>query len=204
MGSYSFGGTVAFATSQVMASHGRPPLSLILLDVRAPRIMPRDRTLDRHAMAMAMLTKQLLYVFGQDVPVTYADLLPVAPDDRLQFIVDTAIRLKIVPPDYKTAYIADFAEDLLDAVMQEHAYEKFLEESGGVYDGAMVHIRTSRGADTEGIMDELFDDPSWGWQPLSSSTVKVSVIDGSHFTIIVPPDVHVLAKELRNILAELS
>jgi len=48
----------------------------------------------------------------------------------------------------------------------------------------------------EGIPDSIVDDPFWGWQSFSRTTVSIDFVSGNHHTMLMQPNVQELSKKI--------
>ncbi len=51
-------------------------------------------------------------------------------------------------------------------------------------------------------VETLQADPSWGWAEISSEPVDIHRVPGSHETMVIEPDVRVLAEKLHACIAQ--
>jgi glycosyltransferase involved in cell wall biosynthesis len=121
--------------------------------------------------------------FGKALPVSDEDLRPLSAAERLDYVLEQARAVDILPPDIGARQIGHYL-DVLRANTQ--AMQDYTPR---VYPGRVIVFR----ADEQPAGDH---DPSLGWSGLAAEGLEVYSIPGNHSTMVREPHVQALAERL--------
>ena len=168
---YSYGGYIALELAARARRQGAVDVSVVLLDVPHPSVIPDAQ---RHPDAATLLHALL----GHSLGLGLEELQRVPPRQLTRHIYDAAVTARLIPPDTPFARI----ERLL-AVAEAHSR---LEPPNPVYDFPIVLIRARDGA------NRISSLPDLGWTPhVTGLTLEWAA--GSHETMLNPENAGDLA-----------
>jgi amino acid adenylation domain-containing protein len=179
---HSFGSYVAFEMAAQLLAQGQELALLAILDTQAP--VPGDKSVEvdlDDAEYLSRIAISIERFFGKSLSVSYEDLQPLDPDERLNYLLDQLKKINFFPPDAKPSQIRGF---LQVAKANEQAYYV----PKGIYSNRITLFRAS---------EEFRDDPTMGWDQVSSEPVETYSVPGDHITMVTEPHVRVLAEKLR-------
>jgi 3-oxoacyl-(acyl-carrier-protein) synthase/thioesterase domain-containing protein len=191
---WSFGGVIAFHLAQlVRAATGLVP-PVLVLDMPAPMGASTRSIIDvSDAEILATIVSHRAREAGRSPSVTGWE--HVADDDALAAFIHR-LRGGLLPEGFTVAIGKRMAAGYRRRLA---AVERYRPSS---YSGRVVLIAASETefGDTgllRGVISSPIDDPTWGWQSLSSETVAVNMIEGHHMTLLQQPAVYDLADIIR-------
>jgi thioesterase domain-containing protein len=192
LGGWSFGGLVAFEMACRLTAAGQEVARLAVLDSVTPEI---ERRLDRPRDAATLLA---ILAAEMHLPVSPSDLRPLDPEERLRVVAERMSRAGLVfddPREYLRRNLAIF-ESRVRATL---AYRP------GPYAGRVSLFVASTPSEGEGFHrgggPGHLDLPQ-SWAKLAAGGLDVFQVPGTHHEIAREPNVQVLAKLLRNCIAE--
>jgi thioesterase domain-containing protein/acyl carrier protein len=186
IGGWSFGGIVAFEMARQLGMQGQTA-KLVLVDTSAAigRTMPVD---DDPALALGFARD--LGINLDDQAASYDELQQLTSAEQLRWVLTQAIVTHVLPPDYEflqiQQYFAVYKANLV-------AWAKYRPE---VYSGPITLFRASDRP------LENYLDPTMGWNELASGEVDLHTIPGGHYSLLTPPNVGLLAEELKRSLTQ--
>jgi thioesterase domain-containing protein len=183
LGGWSIGGLIAFEMSQQLQAGGEYVALLALLDTVAPT---------RYHDAGASDHLALLAAFAQDVGLSLDQLAPsehnltrLNTDQQLSQILEQAQIAEVLPPDFNLSQIRRFFEVFVTNV---NAARRYVMQARS---GRATLFRAS-----ERPSSSLQDDAN-GWDEVLSNELEIHLVPGSHFNMIHPPNVKLLAGRLK-------
>ncbi len=183
LGGWSLGGVVAYEMAQRLTAMGQEVGLLALIDSTAPQEGGQADLVDA-ALATA-LARDLGGLFGEDYRVPADQLASMAPDARLDFILDWAKTAEVLPPDMTPAQLRRLL------TVFEKNLEGLFHYQPQPYDGAVVTIAAS---------ERDAADATLGWS--ATATCEAYEIPGDHYAILRPPGVRRLAEILSRKLGD--
>jgi amino acid adenylation domain-containing protein len=179
---HSFGSYVAFEMAAQLLEQGQEVALLAILDTQAPvpGDIPVEVDLD-DAEYLSLIAISIERFFGKSLSVSYEELQPLDPDERLNYLLERLKMINFFPPEAKPSQIRGF---LQVAKANDQAYYV----PKGVYRNRITLFRAS---------EEFRDAPAMGWDKFSSELVETHDVPGDHVTMVTEPHVQVLAKKLR-------
>jgi amino acid adenylation domain-containing protein len=183
LGGWSAGGVVAFELAQQLAARGEEVEIVTLLDSVAPR-RGAAPALDGDAQLLAGLARDLAAQAGREPPPAEA-LAGLGPEARLERLRDLAVAAGVLPAT------AD-----RDAVRP--LWEVFRANVGALrryrprpYAGRIILFRAARRRRGAAAAPDL------GWGPYTRGGLEIRDLDGDHHSLLRPPAVERVARELR-------
>ena len=179
---HSFGSYVAFEMATQLLDQGQEVALLAILDTPAPvpGDIPVEVDLD-DAEYLSRIAISIERFFGKSLSVSYEELQPLKPDERLNYLLDRLKMVNFFPPEAKPSQIRGF---LQVAKANDQAYYV----PKGVYPNRITLFRAS---------EEFRDDLAMGWDKFSCESVDTHDVPGDHITMVTEPHVQVLAEKLR-------
>jgi len=184
LGGHSFGSYVAFEMALQLLHQGQEVALLAILDSPAPLPtnkpgeVEHDEDEARLLIDVAMTIEQLL---GKKLSVSYEHLQPLAPNEQLNYILERLKTVNFFPPEAKLAQL----RGLVQVVKANHQTHYVPHE---VYPNQITVFPAS---------EQLWDNPTMGWDKVSSEPVETYSVPGDHMTMVTEPHVQVLAEKLR-------
>lgn len=196
LGGWSAGGVVAFEMAQQLRREGHEVALLALVDSRAPSADGKNHRADcdadfDDAELLALLAKDMGFFFGKDLPVSHYDLRKLGLDEQLNYFLEQAKIVNLVPPDVGFQQIYRFFQ-VFKAIYR--ALRSYVPE---VYPNPIILFRSSEVSPEDLWGLESDADVALGWSELSSKPLQITNVPGNHVTMLTLPHVHVLAEQLR-------
>ena len=181
LGGWSMGGVVAFEMARRLEAGGEQVALLALIDVPAPSF-ETEMVADGLDILLGF-AHELGLSFDEDSPA--ADhLLRLEPDEQLAYMLEQARRDCRLSPDIEVAQLG-------------HLFRVFKHNARAMrsYRPRPVQCQVTIFRCSEAAARSL-QDLTMGWKNLAPE-VKVEIVPGDHYSIMRPPEVHVLAERLR-------
>ncbi len=200
LGGWSMGGIVAFEMARRLRAAGEEVRLLAIIDSPAPgNLLPTDSS-SQESHDFSDLTQDLGLIdtlirvtTGESLDLRAEDLDGLGHEERMQRIF-VAVRARgIAPDDVDSSFLKQFLETAQRNFQAERSFHP------GVYAGRIDLFRAQdalRGFEA-GWNSNLYRDPQFGWQQLSSEPVAVHSIPGDHVSILRPPHIATLAATMR-------
>jgi thioesterase domain-containing protein len=192
LGGWSFGGLAAFEMARQLTAQGQEAALLAVLDT-APGLPPEEWDDGSPEIAMADDTPWLLTIAeyvrglrGADLRVSAEQLAPLAPEERLRAFVDALRAAGVVHAGEDG--LAQLRRLLRVFKTDVRAFRRYRPRP---YPGPVTLFR----AEGAGFEPALGRDLGWG--RLTPRPVEVHDLPGDHVTLMVEPNVAVLAGRLR-------
>jgi thioesterase domain-containing protein/acyl carrier protein len=199
LGGYSFGSFVAFEMAQQLMRAGEEVSLLFLLDTWSPSILRLLPELDKDAVLLNVVAKEVAMRMGRtDFEVSVSELEAREGDAQLSFFLEQVrkggLLTDAIPDDIGMAYLRRLLTGIRTRGASWRNYE------ADVYPGKITVIRCIEqepflyntlaefGADVE--------DPTAGWRWLSEEPVEVHFVSGYHERMMMQPSVGEVAKVL--------
>ena len=199
LGGYSFGSFVAFEMAQQLMRAGEEVSLLFLLDTWSPSILRLLPELDKDALLLSIVAKEVAMRTGRtNFEVSVTELEAREGDAQLNFFLEQVRKGGLVtddiPDDIGRAYLRRLLTGIRTRGSAWRNYE------ADVYPGKITVIRCVEqepflyntlaefGADVE--------DPTAGWRWLSDEPVEVHFVPGYHERMMMQPSVGEIAKVL--------
>jgi thioesterase domain-containing protein len=181
LGGWSLGGIIAFEMAQQLHQQGYEVALLALIDSYMPTVVNKSEAID-DAMLVASIAQDLGGIFGQNLSVSVDQLRQLNPDEQLNYVLEKAKRLNILPPEIGQQQM----HQMLAVFKANHqAMYSYIPQ---IYPGKVTLLCASE------QLVESNQSSSWG--KLAAGGIEVHQIQGNHYTIVQEPQVQVLAKRL--------
>jgi thioesterase domain-containing protein len=188
------GGIVAFEMARQLHEDGEEAALVAILDSWSPvihRIVPDD------AYLLSELVQDHSLQQGVPAALSYEELRELAPEARLRRVLEVAQAAGLVATDVDVSWLR------CSLVGYRARREALLRYRPAPYPGGLMLFR-AREAD-EGFLAVLetglgidVRDPYLGWGTYATGPVTVETVPGNHSTMCSEPNVHLLARSLRN------
>ena len=199
LGGYSFGSFVAFEMAQQLMRAGEEVSLLFLLDTWSPSILRLLPELDKDALLLNVISKEVAMRMGKtDFAVSVSELEAREGEAQLSFFLEQVRKGGLVPDEISDDVGMVYLRGLLTGIRTRGAAWRNYEAD--VYPGKITVIRCNEqepflyntlaefGADVE--------DPTAGWRWLSEEPVEVHFVPGYHERMMMQPSVGEVAKVL--------
>ncbi|AFZ28250.1 beta-ketoacyl synthase family protein,acyltransferase family protein,phosphopantetheine-containing protein (plasmid) [Cylindrospermum stagnale PCC 7417] len=184
LGGHSFGGRVAFEIALQLQQLGQEVAVLAIFDTWAP--IPDQKPVEVHKDDTQYLIEMVNMIegfFSKNLFITEDTLRKLMPDEQLNYFLAQLKTAEILPPQATLEQVDGFLKVYKAntkancAYMPKEAYHNQV---------TVFHAQ-----------EELFDNPSMGWDKYSLKSVETYEVPGEHITMMAEPHVQVLAKHLK-------
>ncbi len=193
-GGWSMGGIIAFEMARQLHEDGEETALVAILDSWSPiihRIVPDD------AYLLSELVKDHSLQRGVPPALSYEQLAELEPEARLRRVLAVAQDTGLVATDADVSWLR---RSLVGYRARREALRRY---RPAPYPGSLLLVR-AREAD-EALLATLetalgidVRDPQLGWGAYTTGPVAVETVPGNHSTMCSEPNVHLLARSLRN------
>ena len=205
LGGHSFGGWVIFEMAQQLTEAGHDVAHLMMFDclARIPGASSEEVSWD-DAKWMLSLAETIAEATGQDLDLSYEVLLPLDFCEQLIRFKQVLEQTNIVPAGFDLKQLRGLLQ-----VFKSNSLMDYVPRVGAVplrtpitlfraLDSA-PHLPGESGNEETNEQEEL--QSTLGWNEFTDGPIEIIYIPGSHNTMMAPPHVEVLAKELSASLA---
>ncbi|MEW6731714.1 MAG: amino acid adenylation domain-containing protein, partial [Acidobacteriota bacterium] len=201
LGGWSAGGVIAFEMAQQLHRSGDEVALLALFDAWATICGHKTEVSDE-----AKLLLSLLRAYGIDLQISADKFQQIDPVERLNLVLEQMRQVTLIP-DLELEQIRLMLH-VLNATNQ--AIGDYLPQ---VYPNQITLFRASEVDHNEEMIElynfrekfsQTIDDPTRGWSGLSLKPIEIQVIPGRHETLILEPNVKVLAERLKECLEKIE
>jgi amino acid adenylation domain-containing protein len=206
LGGWSFGGLVAFEMAQRLIRRGEE-VHLSFFDVRTPTANARLASLDPELMQAYLVLEHAKMMAGatvKDLALTPHDLLGQSIDEQIDRVIRELGLESALPAELDLAMLRRYFQLRLARFAAIKNYRP------RVYPGRITLFRATD-VYTDTVLDEaarIFaeaaQNPTYGWEELSTEPIDLRFVPGDHESIVYEPHVQVLAEELRKYITELT
>lgn len=184
IGGWSFGGVVAFEMAQQLLQQGREVSLLALLDPWVPILLDPNKKIDNLYMR-GVLSRYFGGMFGVTNLVNEEELIGLNSEEKIEFIVDKAEKLKLFPEEATREQNRRFIDVIVGTLKATYSYKR------RPYPGKATVFRAQEkhphGIDPQLVWVEMY-------AILDVAEMEVVMVPGNHFTFIKEPHIKVLAK----------
>ena len=205
LGGHSFGGMVAFEMSQQLQKQGDKVALVAIFDTYAPRPAssnpPTNNDWDE-AHWLANIAQVIGHFLGKPVDVSVEALEPLDPEDQLNYFKEQLIKVNWLPPQANIKQLHGFVEVYkANGQMPYFSPPNPLKTHVALFKTLeMFQLEETPESGEMNVSQEVLEirnEPSWGWSRFSDGPVVVHQVPGDHLTMMVPPHVEHLAKQLK-------
>jgi surfactin family lipopeptide synthetase C len=200
LGGYSFGGIVAFEMAQQLTREKQAVASVILIDTISPLMtqqFPHDDNDEDESPYMSLVLRERAREMGKDVTLSADSLRALKPDDRFKLLFKIMKENGLIDDETSQEIAEAYLRGIIKHTRARHnAVRRYKPE---VFRGKITLIQC---ADKAELVREFerwgvnTDESRYGWTSLSTESVDVYEIPGSHETIIQEPHVKALAQRV--------
>lgn len=188
LGGHCYGGVLAFEMAQQLEKQGQAVGLVAIIDAILPE-KTIESTDDDDAKFLLRIAEEIKTENNIDFSVPFAEIRDLALDEQLNLFNKKANFL------FSDAELKDFLGHYQLFKANVKAMRDYVPQ---IYPHSLTVFR----AEEEIIHD--FDNPEWstddifiGWDRCSSKSTQVIEVPGNHFSVLMEPHIHKLAKELR-------
>ena len=195
---WSFGAFVALEVARQLSAQGHDIGLLAIVDSEAPGLSEEWETeaVDEDDPVVLVRQLEILANRKDHLPIKEDHLRQLGPDEQLLYIMDLAKEAHIMPQELNLVQVKRSIKNLKTRVNAGRTYLP------PVYDGKVTLFRCTNVIPRYQAFLET--DPTWGWRNISSLPVDVHIVPGAHETMVVEPEVQVLAAKLKTCIASLK
>jgi thioesterase domain-containing protein len=192
---FSWGGVVAFEIAQKLLARGEKVGLLALLDTPSPPDLAKIDDLT-DAEILVTLARDLATQRSVDLPLTVDDLCARTDDEQFRYVLQLLVQSKILTaeatPQWLKRHLAGYrARIRYVARYRPQPYDgKITLFRAAAHDQATIKQEQRVGLQAE--------NPTFGWDRLSTQPVSVLTIPGTHSAIMMEPNVQALAALLND------
>jgi amino acid adenylation domain-containing protein len=183
LGGWSMGGVVAFEMARQLHAQGERVLMLALFDAVLPTTPEAAQEVSEFELLLDFA--QDLGLTWNDLTLTWDDLLSLDPEQRLSYVLERAKATDILPQE--------FAPEELERLF--HLFKTNVRAMLN-YTAQATPCRVTLFRAEQSLDPSATPDDSYGWRDYATEGTDVSIVPGSHFTIMQEPHVSVLAERL--------
>ncbi len=200
LGGHSFGGQVAFEISQQLQEQGDEIGLLAIFDIPAPLfnnliVVGWDDT-----KYMSEVVKLFEFFLKENLDITYDDLKGLFPGEQLDYVTERlAKKLHVNPSRMATRQVRGFVKVLKASVyaMAHYKPQKRYATPIHVFRSSDVRLWETANGINDTIRTQIQKNMSFGWEQLSQDAVTFTSVPGDHITMMLEPNVKVLAESLK-------
>lgn len=198
IGGHSFGGKVAFEMSQQLQQQGSKVALLAILDIPAPIsslpiLVEWDDT-----KSMIEVTSLFARLRGKNLNISYNDLAQLAPDKQLSYVIEQLQVFNVLPMDAGTKQIQGFVK-VLQANLR--AMANYLPRE--IYPTPIALFRANEVHPWDAatwLSKTMQQEKAFGWDKFANASLEIFSVPGDHVTMMVEPNVQILAQHLKTCL----
>jgi amino acid adenylation domain-containing protein len=184
LGGWSLGGVIAFEMANQLNAIGKQVALLALIDSYTPTNDHDITRLENDAELTGMFLRDFRGRAGKEMTESYDDLKGKDIDWLMQYLLSEAKSLGVLPPDAGVEGISRLL-NVFKANMT--ALKNYRPKA---YNDRITLFRAETSSRT------LLVDNTSGWADLTDDPVEVHLIPGDHYTMVVRPNVQILAEKL--------
>ncbi|PNK02252.1 non-ribosomal peptide synthetase [Cylindrospermopsis raciborskii S07] len=185
LGGHSLGGLIAFAMASQLEAMGEQIERVLIIDTHPP--MPTDETiasLEDNAGIICFMVEQIALHFNKSVTIDYQTLSSLDQDSQLDYVARTLQTHNLIPPNSGNSLIARLIKVYKANLRASVVYQPPVNRSN-----ITLFITPSLAA-------KFPNDPTVGWQKLTTQKVQVCRVMGEHQTMLKEPEVENLVTEI--------
>ncbi|BAY15291.1 beta-ketoacyl synthase [Anabaenopsis circularis NIES-21] len=196
LGGWSLGSIIAFEMAQQLQKQGQQVPLIFLLDNAAPTCSTQPIVIQPYndSEILASFASDLASSAGKNLSASSEKFQKMQYDEQLQYVFEQLQVANLMPTNFSFHNFYRFFKVYQSNLQAVCKYEP------QVYSNRMILLQASDS--NEGF--DYPNDPSWGWQQLSSEPVEIYTIPGNHYTMLTQPHAQVLAEQLKTCLNQLE
>jgi amino acid adenylation domain-containing protein/FkbM family methyltransferase len=197
LGGYSFGSVVAFEMAQQLKRANQEVALLALFDGGSPLNVQHIE--DRgDAVTMAGFARDMARMSGVNLSLPHEELQRLGAEEGLNYIFEKLKAANLLTPAIDVPWMRRFLQGVRSRMKAVRDYRPH------VYDGVITLFRSTE-VEPESARAWLevgldVKAPARGWDELSSEPVEIIRIHGHHVTMLVEPNVAIVAERLGQLI----
>ena len=198
LGGHSFGGKVACEVAQQLRTMGEEVSMLAIVDIQVGVTHKTKEVMNWNDIEyIANLAYEWGLALNQDLGVSREKLQSFSGDEQVDYFLE---QLKTSGQNYNANELKRLVK-VYKANIQ--AMSQYLPQE--TYSGSITLFRAEDlSPKYEFLPDETTteENPTWGWEKLSTQPLAFHTVPGDHFTMMMEPQVRVLAEKLKDYLPQ--
>ena len=203
IGGHSFGGKVAFEIARQLHHQNQAIGLLVMIDIQAPS--PEEKRLVSYyekwdeTRWLIELVEAIEITVSNRLETTYEQLKKLTLQEQFIYVLDQLQTVNILAPNTEIKHLKTMME-----VYKANSLAVAFYLPQGNYPFPIVVLRTEEISIDEANQDsfvqiysKLGKDSTLGWNQFSSQPVNVHFIPGTHVSMMIEPNIQVLAKQLK-------
>jgi amino acid adenylation domain-containing protein len=185
LGGWSMGGVIALEMAQQLQQQHEQVSLVILMDSQLSEYDREGEELaDEDTSLLVRFFLDLFALSGNELPVSLDELRPFKEEDLLNYFLEQATNLNVLPPHME---VAEVHRLLRVFKANRRALRRYVPAS---YQGKVVLFRASDGA------PPLGNDSALRWRKVAEQ-LEVQAVPGDHYQIVTEPHVRTLAERMK-------
>ncbi|EAZ93192.1 AMP-binding protein [Crocosphaera chwakensis] len=200
LGGHSFGGQVAFEISQQLQQQGDDVGLLAIFDIPAPLFNHLIVAGWDETKYMSEVVKLFEFFLKENLNISYHDLKGFLPDEQLEYVTERLVKkLHVNPSAAATKQVRGFVKVLKASVyaMANYKPQKQYSTPIHVFRSSDVRLWETANGVNDMIRHQIQKNMSFGWDQLTKISVDITSVPGDHITMMLEPNVKVLADSLK-------
>ena len=198
IGGWSFGGFVAFEMAQQLREKGETMGLLAIIDAPSPGNFVKITSIDDTALLLE-LARQRGHKAGKNGFVSARDLKGLTADEQFDYILNRMKEASLVPADIGVPWLRHYMQGYRTRELAARNYKP------RVYTDHLTLFRASdidpEASNTLRQTGVDFANPTFGWSELCTQPIEVHTVPGYHETIVLEPNVQILADKFKACLS---
>jgi amino acid adenylation domain-containing protein/non-ribosomal peptide synthase protein (TIGR01720 family) len=189
LGGWSMGAFITFEMAQQLQNQGQE-VALLAIVSQQKTLTNKYSDDDDDAKMFAQLFHDLAGSFGKESSISDEYLRQFQPDEQKKYVFEQMKTIAILPVDLEFWQFCNYMLVIKSNIKAMLSYAPQVCQK----DMRMILFRTSD------IYSDGLDEPTLGWNQLSSEKVEIHDIPGEHLTLLNEPHVQILAEHLKQCL----
>jgi amino acid adenylation domain-containing protein len=181
VGGWSLGGVTAFEIAQQLQRQGQNVSRLVLIDTVAPKLM--------NLVLSEPVETDADHITEHEALTALDEVCRTGTPEQIREAFEEVRESGFLPPEIPLEDFHHWLKSCQTRVQLVRSYQP------APYAGRIVLIKTAEADDKQHL------DPSFGWSELATEGLDVSVVPGTHYTVVLEPYVSDLAKAIASNLA---
>ncbi|MDJ0509934.1 MAG: AMP-binding protein [Crocosphaera sp.] len=200
LGGHSFGGQVAFEISQQLQKQGDEIGLLAIFDIPAPLFNNLIVAGWDETKYMSEVVNLFEFFLKENLNISYNDIKGLFPGEQLDYVTERLVKkLHVNPSTTATKQVRGFVKVLKASVYAMGQYKPHKQYATPIHVFRSSDLRlweTANGVNDR-IRNQIQKNMSFGWEQLTSSSVDFTSVPGDHITMMLEPNVKLLADSLK-------
>ncbi|MDR9897010.1 amino acid adenylation domain-containing protein [Aetokthonos hydrillicola Thurmond2011] len=185
IGGYSLGGLIAFEIASQLESVGESVQNLLIIDTHPP---DREIIVEDEILSLIIFVTEVGLHFNVKIELDYEEIAVLNEAERLEHVLQIFQHHQLVPPNS--------GRNLVSGAINVH---KANSQASLGYQPKPINTPISL-FKTEGLAQKFPNNPTLGWEELTSKQVYVRTVKGIHEELLREPSVTELGAAIQEIL----